>query len=95
VWVGIRNGAQELSQIFQRLEPQIVRLGLTPDRRGFSPHLTIARVKSGRNRQQMINILSSYQDHSFGSFIADSLKLKQSILLPRGPQYTVLFEVHA
>jgi len=95
VWVGITKGARELSELFRKLEPEIVKLGLPPDRRGFSAHLTIGRVRTGRNRQQLVNVISSYENRSFGSFIAESMKLERSLLLSRGPEYTVLYEVHA
>jgi 2'-5' RNA ligase len=95
VWVGITKGARELSELFQKLETEFIRLGLPPDRRGFSPHLTIARVRTGRNRQQLINFITSNKSRIFGSFIADSMKLERSLLLPKGPEYTVLLEVRA
>ena len=52
VWAGITNGADQLKSVFSQLEPRLRGLGFTPDSKGFSPHLTIARVRSGKNKTQ-------------------------------------------
>ncbi|UCH57222.1 MAG: RNA 2',3'-cyclic phosphodiesterase, partial [Candidatus Bathyarchaeota archaeon] len=50
VWVGLTQGVEELRQIFERLEAGLTGLGFKPEKRRFSPQLTIARVRSGRNK---------------------------------------------
>ena len=47
VWAGMTDGVEQLKSIFTQLEPQIRALGFAADPYGFSPHLTIARVRSG------------------------------------------------
>ena len=95
IWVGIRNGSEVLTDIFNQLENRLRKLGFTPDRRGFSPHITIARVRSGKNRELLIQQISSRSDYEFGAVKANSLKLMKSILTPRGPIYSTLHEVKA
>jgi 2'-5' RNA ligase len=58
VWAGITQGAEQLQSVFSQLEPKLRGLGFTPDTRGFSPHLTIARVRSSRNKQQLAEFLA-------------------------------------
>ena len=48
LWAGITEGADQLKNVFSQLEPKLQGLGFTPDSKGFSPHLTIARVRSTR-----------------------------------------------
>jgi len=95
IWVGIRNGSEVLTDIFNQLENRLRKLGFTPDRRGFSPHITIARVSSGKNRELLIQQILSRSDYDFGAVKANSLKLMKSILTPRGPIYSTLHEVKA
>lgn len=92
IWVGITQGVVELTEIFQELEPSFVDLGFKPERRGFKPHITLARVRSGRNRTQLVQEVFSYQDERFGDFKVDRVRLKKSVLTPRGPIYTTLTE---
>jgi len=93
VWAGIRKGAEELRNIFEQLEPQLRKLGFQPDPKGFSPHITIARVKTGRNKAELARALNELAEKEFGIMIAKCLRLKKSTLTPRGPVYTTLKEV--
>ncbi|MCW4030273.1 MAG: RNA 2',3'-cyclic phosphodiesterase [Candidatus Bathyarchaeota archaeon] len=92
VWAGIKDGAEQLRSIFEQLEPQIHDLGFAPDPNGFSPHLTIARVRSGANKQRLVDLVQRQEDYDFGVIRADCLRLKKSELTPRGPTYTTLKE---
>lgn len=92
VWVGMTQGAEQLKSIFGQLEPQIQSLGFAKDAYGFSPHLTIARVRSGRNKQQLAEFVTKKANFDFGAICADCLRLKRSVLSPQGPTYSTLRE---
>jgi 2'-5' RNA ligase len=92
VWAGITDGADQLKNVFSQLEPRLRGLGLTPDHRGFSPHLTIARVRSGRNKAQLAKFITENANYEFGAINAKCLRLKKSDLTPRGPIYSTLKE---
>jgi 2'-5' RNA ligase len=92
VWAGIRQGASELRAVFDQLEPRLQALGFAPDYKGFSPHLTIARVKTGRNRDALAEQLRTLEGFEFGTVKAECLRLKRSVLTPQGPIYSVLRE---
>ena len=93
VWAGIRKGANELTNVFEQLEPRLRGLGFKPDTKGFSPHLTIARVRTGRNKAQLIKLVRKLEDYKFGTIKAECLRLKKSVLTPQGPIYATLREV--
>jgi len=92
VWAGITEGADQLKSVFSQLEPRLRGLGFTPDSKGFSPHLTIARVRSGRNKAQLSKFITENADYEFGAINAKCLRLKKSDLTPRGPVYSTLKE---
>jgi 2'-5' RNA ligase len=93
VWAGIKKGANELKDVFGQLEPRLRGLGFNPDMKGFSPHLTIARVRTGRNKARLAELVRELEDYEFGTIRAECLRLKKSDLTPRGPVYTNLREV--
>jgi len=93
IWAGIRKGADELTNVSNQLEPLLRKLGFKPDSKGFSPHLTIARVKTGRNKAELIQRIQELTDYEFGIVRADCLRLKKSVLTPKGPIYSTLREV--
>ncbi len=92
LWVGITEGADQLRNIFNQLEPRLRSLGFAPDPKGFSPHLTIARVKSGRNKADLVKSVTENTNYEFGIVRADCLRLKRSDLTPKGPIYSTLKE---
>ena len=93
VWVGIQKGAKELGAIFDQLEPRLQKLGFRPDSKGFSPHLTIARVKSGLNKNELATKIEEMVNYECGTIKAEHLRLKKSVLTPKGPIYSTLKEV--
>ncbi|MEM3061174.1 MAG: RNA 2',3'-cyclic phosphodiesterase [Candidatus Bathyarchaeia archaeon] len=95
IWVGIEKGEKELEDIFNRLEIRLRKLGFSPDPKGFSPHVTIARVRSRKNIGRIVEVLNEMKARSFGIMRLSSLRLKKSTLTPKGPIYDTLFEVKA
>jgi len=95
VWIGITKGGEELQGIFSSLEPRLRGLGFAADRKGFSPHITIGRVKSGRNREALYSGIMGMSDVEFGSMTVESIRLKKSTLTPKGPIYTTIYEQKA
>ena len=93
VWAGIRNGAKELKNVFEQLEPRLRDLGFQSDNKGFSSHLTIARVRSGRNKAKLAELINELMDYDFGTVKSGKFKLIKSDLTPKGPIYTNLKEV--
>ena len=95
VWVGIIHGHKELDEIFHQLEPKLRQIGLPADSKGFSPHLTISRVRSGLNRATLAEYVSNMRNEDFGKMQVRAVRLKKSSLTPKGPIYTTMHEVQA
>ncbi len=93
IWIGINKGSSELKEIHAQLEPRLRKIGFNPDKKGFSPHLTIARVRSGRNRKTLADVLGHIESYEIGIIRAEILKLKRSTLTPSGPIYSTMHEV--
>lgn len=92
LWVGMKEGADQLRSIFSQMEPHLRSLGFAPDAKGFSPHLTIARVRSGRNKDELARLVNENAKYEFGKIRAECLRLKKSELTPKGPIYSTLKE---
>lgn len=92
VWAGIISGVTELKSVFDQLEPKLQGLGFHSEARGLSPHLTIARVRSGRNKESLADLIRTNGNYEFGKTSAECLRLKKSQLTPKGPIYSTLKE---
>jgi RNA 2',3'-cyclic 3'-phosphodiesterase len=93
IWVGVDEGWSQVEQIYEQVEKLLSSVGFRRENRPFSPHITIARVKSGRKRDEISNFLQRLVDESFGTLTVDKVRLKQSILSSSGPKYSTLLEV--
>ncbi len=87
VWVGVMEENSSLLNIWSYIEDQLQRYGFQRERRGFKPHLTIARVKFISNRQGFRNMIYKYHEFELGVQRVASIKLKKSTLTPTGPVY--------
>lgn len=92
VWAGMADGVDQLRNIFDQLEPQIRALGFPKDAYGFSPHLTIARVRSAKNKEHLAEFVTKKDDFEFGIIKANCLRLKRSQLSLKGPTYSTIKE---
>lgn len=93
VWAGMTKGSDELQKVAEQLENQLRTLAFRADPKGFSPHLTLARVRTGRNKAELARRVQELVDYDFGTVRADCLRLKKSVLTPQGPIYSTLREV--
>ena len=57
------------------------------DDRPFRPHVTLARVRSGRNMRELTGVLRQIAGVEFGTVSLREIKLKSSTLTPSGPVY--------
>ncbi|MBU5688228.1 MAG: RNA 2',3'-cyclic phosphodiesterase [Candidatus Aenigmarchaeota archaeon] len=55
--------------------------------------MTLCRVKSIKNKDEVLDFLRKNKDVNFGEFMAKKISLVRSDLTPHGPIYTTIFEV--
>ena len=93
IWVGIDEGKKE-SQILQKdIEIAFQNLGFEKEKREFSPHLTLGRVRSGKNKSQLIEAMEKEKDFTSQDKVSvNKIILFQSTLTFNGPVYTALAE---
>jgi 2'-5' RNA ligase len=93
VWIGIDPSSaavleKKANEINSLLRP-IVSLANQIDEK-FSPHVTISRVRSGKNKDKLAEFLRQHRNDELGSTKIRNLRLKLSELTPSGPIYSDL-----
>jgi 2'-5' RNA ligase len=68
------------------LDKEFTKLGFDKDRK-FSTHLTIGRMKSGKNKNQVKSTIEEFEDIEIGEMEVTQISLKKSTLTPQGPIY--------
>ena len=92
IWIGISNSLP-LSSIAKQIDEQLVKLGFPREKRPFSPHMTLGRIKFLNYKEQLLSILDEYKDTTFSDIAIDSILLKKSTLTPSGPIYETISKI--
>jgi RNA 2',3'-cyclic 3'-phosphodiesterase len=89
IWAGIEDEAQILARVASGLDEALAPLGFAPEKRAFTPHLTLARLKSPADARAFLESVSFASD----PWPVTELHLYRSHLSPKGARYEVL-ETH-
>lgn len=95
IWVGIDKGDAEVKAIAKELEEKLSGIGIPAEDRPFSSHITIGRMRSSKNRQNLAKIMESLKTklvEVITELRVEKITLFKSTLTPRGPIYEVLKE---
>ena len=98
LWVGLKDEQGTLKTLQSGIEQALESAGFPADPKPFSPHLTLARIKSpkGIKSPRGINELKDELDALLSEgidpnpFPVESVQLYESQLTPKGSIYTVL-----
>jgi 2'-5' RNA ligase len=88
-WAGV-EADPALAELARDTDRALARLGVAPEARAFSPHLTLARIKDQVPLDGLRDAISSLPSEEFGEFVADRFHLYLSELSPSGSVYTKL-----
>jgi len=86
-WVGVEGGG-ELATLANETERALASLGVQPEQRGFSPHLTLSRIKEPVRLERLHEEIGRLPSLDFGSFVADRFHLYHSRPGRAGSVYT-------
>lgn len=88
VWAGVaRESERAISQAAAAFIGALEGVG-APEDHPFSPHITLSRVRSAANAAELTSFIQRNSEREFGSTRIASLKLKSSVLSPRGATYS-------
>lgn len=87
LWAGVR-ASEPLAHLQKKVETALMRVGVELERQKFSPHVTIAKLKSPR-RDKLTEFLQANALYASLPFEVDRFGLYQSTLTPNGSLYTL------
>jgi 2'-5' RNA ligase len=91
LWVGLA-GEPELLALQDDLDNALEAKGFEREKRAFSPHLTLGRVKGPERVAKAVNELAKHREESFGAMTVRKVALFESLLHPDGAEYRIVFE---
>jgi 2'-5' RNA ligase len=93
VWVGVGGEIELLRALHNNIDLVLTPLGFPPEKRAFSPHLTLGRVReeaSPGERRRLGENIASLKTEAKLSFKVESLSLMRSKLTREGALYSRL-----
>ena len=88
IWIGMKDA--KLVQLMRTVREKLQYL--RKDEHSEVPHLTIARLKSAKNKNELLKVMEEFKEHSFGQMKVDRFCLYESELTAQGLRYKVVKE---
>ncbi|QIA07273.1 RNA 2',3'-cyclic phosphodiesterase [Draconibacterium halophilum] len=79
--------SEELFKLVSEIESQVVASGFKEEKKTFTPHLTLGRIKLVENRNRFFSLLDEWPTIEYQKIEVAELILFQSILKQTGPEY--------
>lgn len=89
LWAGIRS-VERLIQLYSIIETGLKFDGFEIESRQFKPHLTLGRVKSVKDTENLKTVLERFKDNQIQIVHVNEVILFESILTQTGPIYKSL-----
>lgn len=88
LWIDMKEGCETILELMKQMNKKLGHIR----REDFksTPHLTIGRVKSGRNKDKLLHKIDEMSHMKFGEFDVKFVELKSSQLTKQGPLYRTL-----
>lgn len=93
LWIGIKERDNTLKNLQDSIERETERIGFEREDRAFTPHLTLGRVRSQKNRDILIKALDEFDKIELGALNVEEVSLMKSDLSPKGAIYTQIWKV--
>lgn len=91
VWVGVTEGRSSVRQLADAISDALSRAGVPPERSEFVPHVTLFRVRSGRDRERARRLLEGSEAAPATRVVhVAQVLLKESTLTREGPLHRTL-----
>jgi 2'-5' RNA ligase len=91
LFLGVKGG-DELAALTHRIDQRLASLGVPHEEREFSPHLTLARIKTPAPLSRLQAKVSEMQPAALGTFVARAFHLYRSDPGPTSSHYRKLHE---
>jgi 2'-5' RNA ligase len=90
LWVGVGEGQKEVVAVHDAIEQPLLDQGnYRRETRGYTPHVTLGRVRGERENDELTKALTKHKSWSAGEVTVKEVQIMTSNLTSDGPIYTV------
>jgi 2'-5' RNA ligase len=93
IWIGVSKNATRIQSLKREIDENLEELGYRPERKQFTPHATIARVRHIKDVRIITTNLEELAEENIGSMTVSNFSMKKSTLTSSGSIYNTLWQV--
>ncbi len=87
VWLGVEQGADELTRLHEAIESRTTAMGFEAEAHEFTPHVTLARMEHAGGKARVQELVRE-RDPTVGEATVEAIHLTESTLTDAGPIYS-------
>lgn len=92
IWLGVKEGADELANLHSLLDDKMATLGFPREPRRYAPHITIGRTKT-RPTDQMQATMKQFRDFAAGETLVKQVVVFSSFIDRGAPTYNAMSRI--
>jgi len=93
IWIGIDEPSGAILRLQKAVADATAPFAEKVENRAYRPHLTLGRVRGGRDLHRLSAAVADMADQQGPQFEADEIVVMQSTLSPQGPTYSPLSRI--
>ncbi|MFH1612459.1 MAG: RNA 2',3'-cyclic phosphodiesterase [bacterium] len=93
IWLGVSNEKEKIIYLHNLIAKELKNIGVKTEKRKFSPHITLGRIKSNVKINKLITLIRNIKTSNISNiddFKVKQISLMKSILMPKGSIYIPL-----
>lgn len=92
IWLCIKDVMEQMKKLMEVIDAGLSEIGFEQEKEHI-PHITLARVRSGRNKAELIRLLEKLEQTQIGRMRVKEVMLVKSVLSKAGPVYENVYGV--
>jgi 2'-5' RNA ligase len=93
IWIGVTHNAPKVLKLKDEIDSSLIDIGYQPEKRKYTPHATIARVRHVKDSKRIADNLEHLASEVIGQMTITKITMMKSTLTPSGPIYEALWEI--
>ena len=93
IWIGVAHNASKILSLKDEIDSSLLELDYQPEKRKYTPHATIARVRHVKDSKRIADNLEYLSNEVIGTMSVNKVTMMKSTLTPSGPIYEPLWQI--
>lgn len=93
IWIGVAHNASKILSLKDEIDSSLLNLDYQPEKRKYTPHATIARVRHVKDSKRIADNLEYLSNEVMGTMNVNKVTMMKSTLTPSGPIYEPLWQI--